>query len=204
MRRAFENHPPENQPPRDARAKRHAAVEASAGSERERAAAELWRRPARDAGRWEEPPAAASRLPLIAAIVAVVLGAMALIGLREKIVRIAPPAAALYSAIGLKVNLAGLELRGVSSKIVTEGARKVLTVEGEIVNLRREANRVPPVTLSVRGADGQAKYAWTTQAPKTRLEAGEKVMFRARLASPPADGADVLVRFAGLDADARK
>ncbi len=193
MRRAFEHLPPS-----DARTKRDASPDW------DQAYAELWRRPARDACGEERRPAGASRLPLIAAIVAVVFGAMALIGLREKIVRVAPAAAALYSAIGLKVNIAGLELRGVTSKIVTEGARRVLTVEGEIVNLRREANRVPPVALSVRGADGQAKYAWTTQAPKARLDAGEKVMFRARLASPPADGADVLVRFAGLDGSSRK
>lgn len=173
-------------------------------AEWERAYVRLWRKPPREAESWEDRRSAPSHLPLVAAIVAIVFGAMALIGLREKIVRIAPAAAALYSAVGLKVNLAGLELRGVSSKIVTEGARKVLMVEGEIVNLRREANRVPPVALAVRGADGQARYAWTEQAPKTRLAAGETMAFRARLASPPADGADVLVRFAALDSAARK
>lgn len=164
----------------------------------ERSYAELWRRPARDPGSCGEPERP-NRLPVIAAIIAVLFGAMALIGLRDKIVRLAPPVAALYSALGLKANSAGLELRGVSSRLVTEGSRKVLTVEGEIVNIRREANRVPPVALSVRGPDGQPRYDWTAQAPKTRLEAGESIAFRARLASPPADGADVLVRFAGLD-----
>lgn len=161
----------------------------------EQSYADLWREPARE----PDPPARSSRLPVIVAIIAVVLGAMALIGLRDKIVRIAPQAAALYSAAGLKINPAGLELRGVTSKIVTEGSRKVLTVEGEIVNLRREANRVPPVALAVRGADGRARYAWTAQSPKARLEAGETATFRARLASPPADGADVLVRFAARE-----
>jgi hypothetical protein len=58
---------------------------------------------------------------------------------------------------------------------------------------------VPPVALTVLGADGQAKYAWTTPAPKARLEAGETIAFRARLAAPPAEGADVLVRFASAE-----
>jgi hypothetical protein len=99
----------------------------------------------------------------------------------------------------LPVNLAGLELRDLHSRIVLDGSRKVLTIEGEIVNLRRQANRVPPVALTVRGENGLDRYAWTTQAPKSRLQPGEKIAFRARLASPPEDGADVLVRFAKLD-----
>lgn len=160
---------------------------------------------------WREPPHESDLvderrqrlLPLIAAIIAVVFGAMALIGMREKIVRVMPFATALYSAMGLKVNAIGLDLRGVTSKIVTEGTRKVLTVEGEIVNLRRAANRVPPMALAIRGADGRERYSWTAAAPKMRLAAGESVQFRARLASPPADGADVQVRFAALE-DAEK
>lgn len=159
--------------------------------------AQLWREPPRESDFVDKRRE--SLLPVIAAIIAIVFGAMALIGMRERIVRVLPVATALYSAMGLKVDAIGLDLRGVTSKIVTEGQRKVLTVEGEIVNLRRSANRVPPMALAVRGADGRERYAWTAAAPKMRLSPGESVQFRARLASPPGDGADVLVRFAGLD-----
>jgi hypothetical protein len=165
----------------------------------DRAHERLWRAPPPDAEPWDAKRS--SSLPVIAAIVAVVFGAMALIGLREKIVRLAPATAPLYSAAGLKINPVGLDLRGVTSKLVTEGARKVLTVEGEIVNLRREANKAPTVALSVRGADGLTRYAWSATPPKSRLEPGETMAFRARLASPPADGTDVLVRFASLESD---
>jgi len=110
---------------------------------------------------------------------------MAAIGFREKIVRAAPALAPAYAGLGLPVNLLGLELRSVRSQIAQDGDRKLLTIEGEIVNLRRDQNRVPPVALTVRGANGQAKYAWTTSAPKTRLDGGETIAFRARLASPP-------------------
>jgi hypothetical protein len=140
-----------------------------------------------------------SGLPQFVTIIAILVAVMALIGLREKIVRTAPFVAAVYSAIRLPVNLAGLELRSVKSQIFIEGYHKVLTIEGEIVNLRREANRVPLVALAVRDANGQDKYAWTTPAPKARLEAGEIIAFRARLASPPPDGSDVLVRFASAE-----
>jgi hypothetical protein len=138
-------------------------------------------------------------LPGWAAVVAILMGVSALIALRDKIVDVAPPAAKAFAAIGLPVNLAGLELREVRSHIEMDGARKVLAVEGEIANTRRESRSVPPVALTVRGEDGQAKYAWTTRAAKSRLEPGETIAFRARLASPPESGADVLVRFSSLE-----
>ena len=138
-------------------------------------------------------------MPGWAAVVAILMGVSALIALREKIVDVAPPAAKAFAAIGLPVNLAGLELREVRSHIEMDGARKVLAVEGEIANMRRESRSVPPVALTVRGEDGQAKYAWTTRAAKSRLEPGETIAFRARLASPPESGADVLVRFSSLE-----
>lgn len=144
-------------------------------------------------------PGPRSRAPIVTAIIATLIGAMALVALREKIVRVAPPMALGFAAIGLPVNLDGLDLRGVHSRIVMDGARKVLAVEGEIANVRRRPTEVPQLALTVRGDDGQAKYAWTAPAPKSRLEPGETVWFRARLASPPESGAEVLVRFAGLE-----
>ncbi|MFY9658660.1 MAG: hypothetical protein WAK01_19095 [Methylocystis sp.] len=162
-------------------------------------------RPLGEAGLWRPPPDEAaeeksrrseSSALIFAAVIATLIGAMALIGLRDRIVRIAPLAAAPYATLGLPVNLDGLALSELRSHVSLEGARKVLLVEGDIVNLRRDANSLPPLALSVRGADGQDKYAWTTRAPKARLDASEKVAFHARLVSPPKDGAEVLVHFA--------
>jgi len=155
----------------------------------------LWRLPP---GEMREEPRSRSdsHSPIFAAVVATLLGAMALIGLREKIVGISPRAAAPFAAVGLPVNLDGLALSAVRSRVAVEGPRKVLLVEGEIVNLRRDANSLPPLALSLRGVDGRDRYAWTTRAPKARLEPGERVAFHARLVSPPEDGAEMLVRFA--------
>ena len=155
----------------------------------------LWRLPP-DETREEETRRSDQQSLIFAAVVATVIGAMALIGLREKIVRISPRAAAPYAAVGLPVNIDGLAFADVRSRVEMEGTRKALVVEGVIVNLRRDPNSLPPLALSVRGADGQDKYAWTTRAPKPRLEGGERIAFRARLAAPPEDGAEVLVRFA--------
>ena len=175
------------------------SAEASSKSRRAPTYEELWREPRRLAASVSAAPLPRDRLPGWAAVVAILMGVSALIALREKIVDVAPPAAKVFAAIGLPVNLAGLELREVHSHIEMDGARKVLAVEGEIANMRRESRPVPPVALIVRGEDGQAKYAWTTRAAKSRLEPGETIAFRARLASPPESGADVLVRFSSLE-----
>lgn len=179
-------------------AAREIAAEASSEFLRPPGYEEMWGRPSRPAPR-DPPKAKPDRWPVVATLVAVIFGATSLIAMRERIVRIAPPMASAYRALGLRVNLAGLELRDVHSRIVMDGARRVLVTEGEIVNVRREPNKVPPLTLAVRGPNGLDRYAWTAPTPKSRLEPGEKVAFRARLASPPEDGAEVLVRFAKLE-----
>jgi hypothetical protein len=53
----------------------------------------------------------------------------------------------------------------------------------------------------LRGADKRELYVWTAPAPKAMLAANERVAFRTRLAAPPQDASDVMVRFA---ADAEK
>lgn len=121
--------------------------------------------------------------------------ATALIGLRAPVVRRVPALAVVYEAVGLPVNLAGLALRDVRARIVRDGNRRVLVTEGQIVNIRREENRVPSLALAVRGPNERSSYAWTAPAPKTRLGPGEAVAFRARLAAPPEEGVAVVVRF---------
>ncbi|KAF2991716.1 hypothetical protein OGR47_08600 [Methylocystis sp. MJC1] len=176
------------------------AAEASSEFSRTPSFDELWGRPMRPVAR-QAPEVKRDRAPIVAAIIAIIIGATAMIAMRERIVRIAPPLATTYRALGMPVNLAGLELRDVRSRIVMDGARRVLVTEGEIVNIRRDRNAVPAISLAVRGTNGLDRYRWTAPAPKSRLDAGEKIAFRARLASPPEDGAEVLVRFAKLDAE---
>jgi hypothetical protein len=71
----------------------------------------------------------------------------------------------------------------------------VLVIEGEVVNVVKRAVEVPRVRLSVIGAGGQELYSWTTLLPRSTLSEDEKVSFRSRLASPPPEGREVLVRF---------
>jgi hypothetical protein len=71
----------------------------------------------------------------------------------------------------------------------------VLTVEGTIVSQSSNPIEVPSMRFAVRNATGQEIYAWTSKPTRSILEPGQKLPFRSRLASPPADASDVLVRF---------
>jgi len=132
--------------------------------------------------------------------VAAGVGAMALLllglGKREEIVRFVPPLAGAYAAIGLPVNVQGLEWREVRTSLVTEASQKVLAVEGEIRNLRGQSQTLPDIHLSLRDASGREVYAWKTPAPRADLGGGETIPFRARLASPPGAASAVRVVFA--------
>lgn len=130
-------------------------------------------------------------------IVALALaGAMGAVGARDTIVRLAPLTAPAYAAIGLPVNLRGVAFNDVGASIVEAAGRRVLTVEGSMVNLRGQKTEIPEMRIALRDADAHEIYVWTARPPKAALDPREETAFRLRLAAPPAAAHDVVVRFA--------
>ncbi len=119
----------------------------------------------------------------------------AIIGWRADIVRLLPQTASLFAAIGLPVNLRGLSFANVTSAKETQEDVTVLVVEGTIANTTPAPVEVPRMRLAVRNEGGGEIYTWTALPDRAVLAAGETLPFRSRLASPPADGRDVVVRF---------
>jgi hypothetical protein len=131
------------------------------------------------------------------ALVGVVVAATTVIAARAAIVSVAPETAAIYASMGMSVNLRGLSFADIRATVTqqAEGQGELL-VTGEIANLRDSETSVPSLQLALRAEDGRELYVWAARGPKTRLGAGERVPFRARLAAPPAGVRDVLVKFA--------
>jgi len=129
---------------------------------------------------------------LIVVLSAIVLGAL---NWRAAVVRQFPQTASLYAAIGLPVNLRGLTFEDVKTTSEIHDGVMVMVVEGMIVNLTRHTLEVPRLRLALRNSTGHEVYAWTARPAKTTLGSGNGLPFRARLASPPPDGRDVIVRF---------
>ena len=134
-----------------------------------------------------------SRLPTL--ILALVAANTVLMGWRMDIVRLLPQTASLYSAVGLPVNLRGLAFEDIKMSKEEQDGMPVLVVEGTITNVTRRAAEVPRIRLAVRNERKNEIYSWTTQPQRSILGPGETLPFRARLASPPAETRDVMVRF---------
>ena len=73
----------------------------------------------------------------------------------------------------------------------------VLVVEGAIVNTSSRPVEVPQLRLSIRNGTGHEVYAWSDRPERNSLPPGETLTFRSRLASPPPEARDVVVRFLG-------
>jgi predicted Zn finger-like uncharacterized protein len=114
---------------------------------------------------------------------------------RERIVQFLPQVAKIYAAVGLQVNLRGIEIKGVSSRVIDDNGVSVLVVDGDLFNITGRKLDVPRLRFAVRGQDGQEIYVWSAQADRSSLQPGEVLNFRRRLAAPPQEGKDVSVRF---------
>jgi predicted Zn finger-like uncharacterized protein len=134
------------------------------------------------------------------AIILVLFGFnVALVGARSEVVRYFPQTASLFELVGLKVNLRHLTFEDVKISREENDGVQVLAVEGTIVSQSNNPIEVPRLRFAVRNTTGQEIYAWTSRPSRSILEPGQKLPFRSRLASPPADASDVLVRFANAN-----
>jgi predicted Zn finger-like uncharacterized protein len=132
---------------------------------------------------------------LPSAIMALILLDLGLIGWRSEIVRVVPQTAPLYAAIGLPVNLRGLALVDITTEAVNNEGVPVLLIQGRIVSTAKRTVEVPRLRFAIRNASGIEIYSWTALPTRSLLSPGEAVAFQSRLASPPPETHDVLVRF---------
>jgi len=131
--------------------------------------------------------------PAIIAILAVIV--VALLAWRVAIVRHAPQMASLYASIGLPVNLRELVFGEIRTATESRDGIPVLVVEGAIMSKSKFPVEVPRLRFALRNATGQEIYSWTAMADQPFLAPGATLPFRSRLASPPSEGHDVVVRF---------
>jgi predicted Zn finger-like uncharacterized protein len=136
------------------------------------------------------------RWPGLPTIILVLAGIIAaLLNWRATVVRFVPQTASLFSAVGLPVNLRGLSFDKVTTSVEGHDDVNVLVVEGTIANLTRQPLEVPRLRFAVRNAAGYEVYAWTALPTEPVLAPGDRAPFRSRLASPPTDAKDIIVRF---------
>ena len=129
------------------------------------------------------------------AVLALALMDIILIGWRGDVVRALPQTASFYALLGLPVNLRGITFDGVATSMEQHEGVPILVIDGNVVNDTRKTEEVPRLKFVVRNAAREEIYSWTAVPARASLQPGEEIPFRSRLASPPAEARDLIVRF---------
>ncbi|MFZ0527220.1 MAG: thioredoxin, partial [Xanthobacteraceae bacterium] len=128
-------------------------------------------------------------------ILALIVANAIVIGWRGDFVRAMPQTASFYAWLGMPVNIRGLEFENLDTATEQHEGVPILVIGGNIVNVTGKAVTVPHLRFAVRNAARQEIYSWTTVPTRALLPPGQGIGFHSRLASPPPDAHDVVVRF---------
>ena len=142
------------------------------------------------------PAAQLRRTARIAALV--ILAAMVGLGyvMRTDIVRWYPSLAGLYGAIGMPVNVVGLEFRDTKTVTSFRDGKLVMMISSRIVSATSGVAKVPPVLITLLRADGGTAYEWTVVPRAGELAPGESFDFSTEVQAPPEGASRVRLSFA--------
>ncbi len=133
--------------------------------------------------------------PSIIIAASLFLGIISLYPLRNTISSLVPGAGSLYKLAGVEINLVGFDFANVRVLREFDAGLPVLTIAGDVINVSDRAMPVPRVRFGLRDNVQQEIYFWTVAVSRDLLNAGARVKFSTKLAAPPKEARDVLLRF---------
>ncbi|MFN4209604.1 MAG: zinc-ribbon domain-containing protein [Devosia sp.] len=116
---------------------------------------------------------------------------------RVQVVERYPQMAGVYEAIGLGVNVVGLDFSDVTTLRTLRDGKEVLVVSAQIVGIKREPVVVPSVVVTLLNAEGEGIYEWSVTPSVRDLMTGERSTFDTQLTMPPGEATRVRLSFAG-------
>jgi predicted Zn finger-like uncharacterized protein len=124
-----------------------------------------------------------ARIGGLSALLALIVGGIAF---RTDVVRQFPDLAGTYEALGLGVNVVGLEFRDVTTLVTLRGGTRLMQVDGRIFSVAARSIAVPPVVVTLLDDAGTALYEWRVVPEARDMEPGEIIAFSTQLSAPPA------------------
>lgn len=115
--------------------------------------------------------------------------------MREPIVRAVPDLAGVFAAVGLPVNVVGLEFSEVKTLRSMRDGAEVLQITANLVNVSGRQVSVPPVVVTLLDADGAVLFEWSVVPQVQVLQADDWTEFATQLTSPPGAAADLHLSF---------
>lgn len=127
---------------------------------------------------------------------AVAASATGMVMFRQDVAELWPRSASAFAALGLDVNVYGLEFYDIAVERAFEGPTPVLLVSGEVRNIGRDDKLVPPVRLSLRDERSHEIFELVNAVTDQPLAAGASLPFQVRVENPPVDAVDLEASFA--------
>ena len=129
---------------------------------------------------------------------ALAASATGMVAFRQDVAELWPRSASAFAALGLDVNVYGLEFYDLAVERDFEGATPVLVVSGEVRNIGRDEKLVPPVRISLRDQRSHEIFELVNAVSEQRIAAGAAVPFEIRVQNPPSDAVDLEATFANF------
>lgn len=139
-----------------------------------------------------------ARIRRTARIAGVGLLALMLVGgvvLRTDLVRLFPDLAGAYEAIGLGVNVVGLEFRDVKTLLARQNGAETLQVDARIFSVAPGKVGVPSVLVTLLSEADAPVYQWTVAPKNSSMQPGEIMEFSSQLTMPPAGASRIRLSF---------
>ncbi|MGE3302379.1 MAG: MJ0042-type zinc finger domain-containing protein [Hyphomonadaceae bacterium] len=118
------------------------------------------------------------------------------VAFRQNVAQIWPNTASAYAAIGLSVNITGLEFSDLNIQRDLESAAPSLTVTGAVRNIAGKAKTPPVLRFSLRDHNAREVRSWLVRLDGGAIPPGEARPFQTVLANPPVSAVDIEATFA--------
>jgi hypothetical protein len=118
--------------------------------------------------------------------------------LRTDLVTWFPALAGLYAAIGMPVNIIGLEFENSKTLTSFRSGKPVMLITSRIRSIASQTVPVPPVLVSLLDAAGTTVYEWTVTPKATQMAPGEIFDFSTEVSAPPQGAVTVRLSFTTL------
>jgi len=129
---------------------------------------------------------------------ALAASATGMVAFRQDVAELWPRSASAFAALGLDVNVYGLEFYNLMVERDFDGATPVLVVSGEVRNIGRDDKLVPPVRVTLRDTRSHEIFQLVNLVTDQPIAAGAAIPFEIRVENPPDDAVDLEATFASF------
>jgi predicted Zn finger-like uncharacterized protein len=129
---------------------------------------------------------------------ALAASATGMVAFRQDVAELWPRSASAFAALGLDVNVYGLEFYDLAVERDFDGATPILVVSGEVRNIGRDDKLIPPVRISLRDTRSHEIFELVNAITDQPIAAGAAVPFQIRVENPPSDAVDLEATFANF------